>query len=263
MDIHFAIQCHNFQQRLCWQLSSISQQLSAHTELPQHQFHEPIPEDLGRHPDVTVDIAYMPDNGYPMTESVIWHFRRMGVNIHETIITDRDLFARRGLVRNIQVENAWGSDWIFFADCDNVYHPHFFCRLARALEQVDGEGCYFSRAKYHTDVKATKPFADLTLQNKSINYSYERACKIPRIEKANKNVAAGCMQVVRTERTGGYYVEKRKCRDSHLFDKGQRARSDIGFRKRMGGSVALDLPVQVHLNHRRDKEEGAHLNVQR
>jgi len=262
--IYFAIQCHNFQWRLCWQLSSIAQQISAHTELPKYQYSDPIPEDLGRMPEIIVDVAYMPGNGIPDTESVIWYYRQKGLRIVDTVVEDRELFARRGLVRNLQIKNAdsRGADWLFFADCDNVYHPHFFCRLARALEKYDGPPrCIYSREKVHTEVGATDAVARLAMINKGVNYAYERAMSLPRIQKQNKNVAAGCMQVVKPEWCGGVYVKRSN--DRHLFEDGQKARSDVRFRNRIGGQHRIHLPVQAHMNHTRDKEVGYHLECQR
>ena len=75
------------------------------------------------------------------------------------------------------------------------------------------------------------------------------------------------MQVCRLdaifEKTGGVYVPAEETKDHHLFDRGQKARSDIQFRKRMGGTTLVDLPVQVHLQHKRDGEEGKHIDDQR
>jgi hypothetical protein len=232
------------------------------TELPKYQFSDPIPEDLGAMPEIIIDIAHMPDNGIPSTEAVIGHYRGKGLRIRPTVVEDREVFARRGLVRNLQTANAENADWIFYADCDNVYHPHFFCRLARALEQYDGPPCcIYSREKIHTQVKPTNQLARLALTNMGIHYAYERAMKIPRIEKTNKRVAAGCMQVVKPKWTKGYYVKR--ANDRHLFDSGQKARSDIRFRRRIGGSHCIDLPTQVHMNHTRDKEVGYHIEDQR
>ena len=262
MRIHFAIQCHNFQHRLCWQLSSILQQVSANTEIPSYIEHEPIPQDLGTLPEIIIDVAYMPNNGRPTTESVIDHFRSLGLHIEKTEITDREVFAKRGLVRNIQIKNAINSDWIFFADCDNVYHPHFFCKLARELEKLDTRKCVYSVEKIHTEVEPTNAVMSQVFTNKTISRAYEKASALPDSGKSNKNVASGCMQVVKTENVN-IYVNPEECRDHHLFNRGQRARSDIQFRRRMGGQHRIYLPTQIHLNHSRDKEARKHLEEQR
>jgi len=64
-------------------------------------------------------------------------------------------------------------------------------------------------------------------------------------------------------RNEGVYVDPEKCKDSHLLRQGQRAKSDVQFRRSMGGTTRIKLPTQIHLNHRRDKEEGQHLTEQR
>ena len=248
--IYFAIQCHNFQLRLCWQLSSILDQVDP--------------------PQIVIDIAHMPQNGRPTTEFVCAKFRNRGLRIRETVIEDEDLFAKRGLVRNCQIENAKveGADWLFFADCDNTYSEDFFKLLHVELDKLgyDHPGVIYSREKWHTVAPETSRWTHLAYTNPVIRFAHRRALKIPRMQKSNKRVAAGCMQVIsmkRIEEGGGYYVTPEECGDSHLFRRGQGAKSDKQFRRRMGGSKRIFLPAQVHLNHLRDKEEGRHLEGQR
>jgi len=193
---------------------------------------------------------------------VISHFQSPGLNITRTMIEDREVFARRGLVRNRQIKNAINSDWIFFADCDNIYHPHFFCKLARELEKVDTNKCIYSVEKIHTEVEPTNEAMNQVYSGKTISGAYNKAKALGNCGKKNKNVASGGMQVVKTDNVD-MYIEKENCRDSHMLDKGQGARSDIQFRRRMGGQHRIYLPEQVHLNHKRDKEERKHVEDQR
>lgn len=250
MKIYFAVQTHNFQRRLCWQLSSIYEQ-------------EPFDAEL------EIDIACLPDNGDPSTEYVCAFFQNRGLDV-QLSYHDKETFAKRGLVRNWQIKDAAdrGADWMFFADCDNVYSPDFFRLLVDRLRTdcADVDSCIYSKSKDHTETEATEQHARLTRWSPWIPAAYLRAQKIPTIRKGNKPVAAGCMQVVRMDAimdAGGLYVEPERCGDRHLFKKGQRARSDKQFRSRMGGSYHIALPKQIHLGHHRDKEEGYHLEVQR
>lgn len=254
MHIRFAIQCHNFQRRLCWQLSSILQQ-------------NPFDADL------SIDIACMENNGEPSTEYVMEVFTAKGLNISFDSIYrgghGKEKFAKRGLVRNDQIESAIEDecDWIFFADCDNVYHPDFFNQLVEQLKTTKATNCIYSKEKIHTEVEDTNAHAKLAMQSSLIRDAYLRAQKIKKTGKRNKNVAAGCMQVCRVsdivEKNNGLYVDPEKTRDSHLFKCGQGAKSDKQFRRAMGGSTRIYLPTQIHMNHFRDKEEGYHLEEQR
>lgn len=248
MRLLFAVQCHRFERRLAWQLSSIAEQ-------------------LGDIPDILIDVATLVGTGYAgqVLSDVMRHCDH-GFSLRQYPSVDR--FAYRGYVRTDQILLARKSqcDWIFFADCDNVYPRNFFALLKKELEQIDAKDsrCVFSIDKYHTESTAT----DAAVIHGKDTYkenAYESAINIPKINKKNKNVAAGCMQVCALpsimSRTGGAYVEKTK--DCHLFNTGQGARSDIQFRRKMGGGRHIVLPPQIHLNHARDKEAGKHLETQR
>jgi len=263
MMIYFMAVCHNFQHRLCWMLSSILEQVHDKTKDNPHRV---VTLDYPKRqlPWIVIDIAHLKDNGYPTTESCIAFFRSLGLDVRSTLIEDKEIFAKRGLVRNIQTENAKKAmaDWLFYADSDNVYHPQFFTELADQLKDLDNlKKVIFSRDKFHTQVEPTNELAALARTNKHINYAYKRALCIPRIKKANKNVAAGCCQVIHSKYVD-YYVKPEECRDRHLFKKGQRAKSDVQFRNRYG-QFRIMLPQQVHLNHFRDKELGYHSEEQR
>ena len=253
MKIHFAVQTHNFQQRLRWQLSSILQQ-------------------IGDVPDITVDVAYLPNNGKPYTtEEILQTFQREGLAVVHTKYLTEKSFGYRGLVRNRQIKNAieCEAEWMFFADCDHLYPPTFFIELASYLRMTLATNCIASIAKKHTEVAATeKKILGMEDENVVvIPFAFANAASIPMIEKSNKNVAAGCMQVVSlkaiVEKNSGLYISPDLCRDSHMIRQGQRAKSDIQFRRAMGGTTRILLPKQIHLNHRRDKEEGRHLEEQR
>ena len=244
----FAIQCHNFQLRLRWQLRSIAEQ-SPH-RMP-----------------ITIDLAYMPDKQphTPTVQDVIAEYPELDIYRHE--IHRRGSFARRAYVRTRQIQAAHdnGASHIFFGDCDVVYHPDFFAALSdRILDGARIEKCLYSFAKCHT---RRDPTDRLVARPGRIENAYATASKLHKRIKRNRRTAAGGMQVCDMDevmrKTGGNYVAPGKSRDNHLFRRGQHAYSDVQFRIRMGGSERYDLPRQIHLDHERDKEAGYHLEVLR
>lgn len=241
MFIDFCVCCHNFQRRLIWQLSSMIEQTC----------------DMS---DVQIRVSSMKDNGSPSTEKVVEYFKGLGLNVVHRVMEDTNIFAKRGLVRNIDVKES-KAEWMFFSDCDNVYAPNFFTQLKEYLETSTVTNCITSIAKYHTDVGATNKIMECSSLD-AVSDSYKGALAIPMIEKRNKRTAAGCMQVVkRSEIIEDTYVYNSN--DKHLFKKGQHALSDKQFRRKQGGSTFVKLAPQVHLNHFRDKEVGYHLETQR
>ena len=254
MKMYYALVCHNYQHRLCWTLSSIAQQ----SIFPAN---------------VTVDIACLPNNGNPSNEAIATYFNNIGLGVRLTYIHDKDIFAKRGLVRNIQIENAikCDSDYIWFADADHVYHPDMFGRLTSWLVQhgKNYHACIFSRAKRHTEVdKTNKLVLESVAEMPYIDNVFARALGIPTIEHIDKSrLAPGNMQVVALQDiidlNNGLYVDPKHCRDKHMFKKGQKALSDMTFRSLIGRSRAIRLPLQIHLNHVRDKELNTHTEVQR
>lgn len=241
--IEFCIQCHNFQRRLIWQLSSLREQVY-------------------NMDDVLINISSLEHNGDPTTEEVIEYFKKEGLRIKHTTFFDQDLFAKRGLVRNRNIIESC-SDWLFFADADVVYHPEFFVGLASYLSTNGSHitNCITSISKLHTEPDMTNRLMDNTRLSRITN-CFQKAGQINIINKTNKKIAGGAMQVVKRSAIPDLiYVPYSKDRD--LFKQGQRAKSDIQFRKRMGGTTIIDLPLQIHLNHYRDKEAGHHLEEQR
>jgi len=222
-------------------------------------------------PEIVVDVAHLPNNGSPhTTEAILQEFSERGLRVHQNVYKYSSApFGYRGIVRNKQIWNAFevDADWIFFADCDNVYHPDFFTKLKVYLKDTKATNCITSSVKDHTEVAATNLVMDSFDEYIVIDNSYELASKIPVSRTRNRGVAAGCMQVVRPkdiqDKNYGVYVEPQKCKDRNMLKQGQRAKSDIQFRRYMGGTTNIPLPKQIHLNHRRDKEEGKHLEEQR
>jgi len=228
-------------------------------------------QQVGDVPEIIVDVAHLPNNGKPhTTEAILREFSERGLRTCQNVYKYSSVpFGYRGIVRNKQIWNAFGvdADWIFFADCDNVYHPEFFSKLKGYLENTKATNCITSSVKDHTDVPETNLVMDSFDEYIVIDNAYELAGKISVVRTKNKKIAAGCMQVVRPkdiqDKNHGVYVEVDKCKDRNMLEQGQRAKSDIQFRRYMGGTTNIPLPKQIHLNHLRDKEEGRHLEEQR
>ena len=101
-----------------------------------------------------------------------------------------------------------------------------------------------------------------------INNAFERALALPTMYNLDKNqLAPGNMQVVAVDDivnlSKGLYVNPNKNHDKHLFNEFQKANSDKSFRTRIGKSLPIRLPIQIHLQHARDKEVGHHIEEQR
>lgn len=241
--IEMCIQCHNFQRRLIWLLSSLVEQTC----------------DMNK---VLITISSTYKNGDPTTEEIVKYFLSKGLNIRLRIFDDLKIFAKRGLVRNIDVSDS-ECEWLFFADADNVYHPLFFKSIFRQIKRgkLKNIGCYTAVKKSHTDVTITNKIMDKT-ELTVIENAFQKIYELPTIGKSNKSVAAGCMQLVKREWLNGKYL-RRRTRDYNMFTQGQRANSDKQFRRRLKGTKHLRLPLYIHLNHFRDKEVGYHIKDQR
>ena len=100
-----------------------------------------------------------------------------------------------------------------------------------------------------------------------IDNVYNAAQNIKYIRKRKRNLAAGGCQIVLLwaikKYNKGLYINPLKNMDRSLFKSGQKARSDIQFRKSVGGSLMISLPFAISLNHIRDKEAGYHIEIQR
>lgn len=249
MSIEICIFCHNFQKRLCWMLSSIAQQ-------------------SGKVPSIRVNVASLKYNGKPTTEEVLEEFKQY-FSVKHVQYEDREEIAYRGIVRNRQIKESLG-DWLFFADSDYVYHPQFFESLANKLEPND-TGYYYCTKKVSTSVKSTNDA--VRFENRIyIPDAYKRAQKIKTIHYKYGACSAGNMQVISREtlkKYGDTYARPLEPnrrylhQDFHLFNQMQCARSDLAFRNKLDGCTKIDLPLQIHLNHIRDKDLGRHTEMQR
>lgn len=248
--ITIAIQCHNFQHRLCWMLSSLV-----------HQTYPGL---------VAVDIAHAVGNGKPTTEEVLALFSGQLV-IRSSAWDDFSQFQLRGIVRNRQIAEC-STEWLMFGDCDMVYHPEYFDRLVKELDRSHKEARYMvSSGRTSNPVELTNAMVDgfssqypLTVTN-----AFKQAEALPK--RPMGNVGAGFCQLINMRHCphGGYYVRPKENRD-WKWSRGSNPKSDMQFRRRIGrdGGDRKRLPHwfsenAIHLNHDRDPEAGKHLETQR
>lgn len=242
-----AVQCHHFQKRLWWMLSSLACQTAAGA--------------------VIVDVAHVPGNGDPTTEEVcgLFPFAR-----RRECPFDRS-FQSRGLVRTSQLKDC-RTEWLMFSDCDMVYHPEWVKGLLSELDAHHQDAPYMlsagriSNAIADADSLVNAP----AFRGYIIGDAFTRAAALPRIEM--ENVGAGYCQIVNVTHCphAGYYVLRRNNPDWEWSTQGSNPKSDVQFRRRIESKAGprQALPQWftenwIHLNHRRDYDEKRHLEEQR
>lgn len=248
--ITIAVQCHNFQRRLCWMLSSLAQQTKP--EL------------------VVVDVAHVTGNGRPTVEDVCEMFENR-LNIRKSAWEDLDWFQYRGFVRNRQLQQC-ETEWLMFGDCDMVYSPDYFDRLMTELDRSHSKASYMlSTARTSNPKEQSTEMVNREILDRArlVDKSFELANGLPK--RWMRNVGAGFSQIVNIRHCphDGYYVSPTVNRD-WSWKRGSNPKSDMQFRKRIGaaGGPRRNLPVwfgqnAIHLNHNRDPEAGKHLEEQR
>jgi hypothetical protein len=226
-------------------------------------------QQIGYKPDILIASSSI---GFPDIDALYSKFEKyLNIELVKYSIDDIN-FRKRGLLRNQQLKYAIDNKYkyIYLADCDIVYPDIFFESLYQKREQI--KKCSYYLPKLHTDVASTEDFINDFYNNTKVDKErdiYRKCSKIKTIDKKNKRVAAGNMQVCSVQeiinKNGGIYVEPNKTRDNDMIEKGQKARSDIQFRRSIGGSnhIELNCAHPIHLNHSRDKEAGRHLEEKR
>ena len=275
-SLEIVITCHNFQHRLNWMLSSIVSQCD------------------DKIPVIRVNIAHVKNNGSPSCEDLAsFFFHKYGLDFELVTYDNTEELQYRGLARNRQITKA-KSDWILFADSDMVYTKTFWPSLKLFMDRNRKTDKMSHLGRYSCDVD----LCDELLKK----YAYP--CMVPNAAtmcsqlpiRTMRNCGAGYFQLIRRatlmEKLDGIYVDPKTCRD-WSWKRGQKARSDIQFRRRVEcykmhieellennkytdgilkkkrkddpeAVLSLDeLPVQFHLNHLRDNEIGKHLETQR
>jgi glycosyltransferase involved in cell wall biosynthesis len=247
--ITIAVQCHNFQKRLCWMLSSLVEQTNS---------------DL-----ILLDIAHVAGNGSPSTETIIDMFRQK-LSIKSSVWSDYGSFKKRGLTRNRQLQEC-KTEWLLFSDCDMIYHPQYFVRLKEVIEENHPCASYLlSAGRYSTSVFPAINIVNTVQYPIPISNAFEAINALPKIRRSN--VGAGFSQLVNVRHAPheGFYVDPKKNRDWDWESRYTKAKSDMQFRRRIArrGGPRQSLPTWftenlIHLNHYRDKEFGRHLEDQR
>lgn len=233
--LEICIHCFNYQRRLTWLLSSILQQ-------------------RGEIPDITISLAYTPDNGNPKTEDVIKLFRDKGLKIIDVILKP-DQIQCRSFGRNIRTKDTT-ADWILFVDCDMVYHPDFFADLKVKLEsdKYKNEDKVLGADRFSLNDQFCIEYFE-----KEDKYSYpcvidnvvDIVSKFPVKWVRGKHNCAGYFQLARVEAIRS----KNQVYSGRNRDVWRNTKSDREFRIRMGGRVPLDTLPQYHLNHDRQGPE--------
>ena len=201
-------------------------------------------------PDITISIAYTPDNGNPKTEDVIKLFREKGLKIIEVVLTKAQI-CNRSISRNLRTKETT-AEWILYADGDLVYDPGFFADIKQKAEsdqfknedKVIGADRHslkddFCIKYFENEDKFTYPCV--------IDDVAELAKKMPVKWIRGKHNCAGYFQLVRVgaiRAKDGVYSGKDR-------DFWRSTKSDREFRLRMGGKVPMDTLPQYHLNHDR------------
>jgi len=254
-SITIAVQCHNFQKRLSFMLSSLLDQNNQ--------------EDY----DLVFDLAHVEEESTPSNKDIIDYFRSQGINIKARKYEGFDRFQFRGFVRNDQLKDC-STDYMLFADCDMVYHPDFFHKLINTLtteEKYKDYGGVMMAGRYSNPIEDANAIVDSEgfTSTPYVASSWKLASLLPKIKR--RSCGAGYFQLInaKTCKHGGLYVAEDSCRDWGWYDgkkNMQKARSDQQFRRRV--KIKEQLPkwfhrAQIHLNHFRDNEHGSHLEIQR
>jgi len=236
--ITIAIQSDNFEHRLCWMLSSLSEQTAR---------------------NFIIDVAYLGNN--PLMQATLDAFPALAIKRRPYL--DDDRFRFRGLVRNDQLSDCCTS-WLLFADTDHVYHAEYFERLAAELTNHRQYGGMLTAGRWSCPVDQANALVAEHDYPAPVHTPWAKARKLDLIRRSN--VGAGYFQLInaRVCDHGGYYVKR--TRDGDWRGGGQKARSDMQFRRRI--AIKMKLPrwfsrAQIHLNHVRDSDAGHHITEQR
>jgi len=246
-QIEIAVTCVHYQQRLCWMLSSLLQQ-------------------MGECPSILFNVAYLVGDGTPTTRAVCSFFRNEGLNIKETLYTDTEILQYRGLVRNRQLAES-DSECMLFADCDMTYHPDFFADLWPKVVKIGDFTQCLSAYRVSLDKAYCRKYFN-GLDEHKYPCIIDKAGDLSNwpIYAVWPATGGGYFQMVKVktmrDKFEGLYIPPSKCND-WSWQRGQMAKSDRKFRERIGGFIPLVTKPQYHLNHERDHEAGGHLTIQR
>jgi len=148
-----------------------------------------------------------------------------------------------------------------------VYHPEYVERLLIELKKHEDETRLLTAGRMSTE-PGQDPFPFPDDKPAYHQNAYARANLVtPKYRRSAPG--AGHTQIVKVANLPDrVYVPEGQSKDHKWSERGTKARSDIQFRRKVGGKVVLPrwfTRNQIHLNHRRDAKEGGgkHLIEQR
>jgi len=233
MAIEICTVCYNFQRRWALQLASLIQQI------------EP--------PDFLINIAYVDGNGNPDVKTVVNFYEQKGLQFKLTPYDET--LKTRGFIRNLQVQNS-SEEWLFFNDCDLIYHPHFFGQIKIYLDPSSKELLGFNPLA-HTNIETANRFFDNFQMYVSSAYDVAKSFGITKV--TGRGIVNGGGQLVRRQvvlnKCKGHYVRSDYSNDRPMGFNG--TRSDIRFRRKFRRRrVISDMPMNIHAEHYRMQNNG-------
>jgi hypothetical protein len=182
--------------------------------------------------------------------------------------TPLELLQYRGLTRNGALLRCQ-TEWLLFADCDMVYHPHFFKWLANEMANMDDDKLdhIFISGRDSNTISKANAIVGAEDYSAVIPNPWKRADR--RLDKIPRScVGAGYFQLINVDRCehDNYYVDPERNKDKSWIDAYAKASSDYQFRRRVGKTHRLPRwfwRSQIHLNHNRDNMFKKHLVEQR
>jgi hypothetical protein len=165
---------------------------------------------------------------------------------------------------------------MLFADTDMIFHTRFFYRMIELIttddQYKDYEGI-MTCGRWSQDnsiIEKTNQFVNLLVYDKPAYIVDIWSLADTKLDKVSRsNVGAGFFQLINMKKCNhdGFYVEEDKCKDYDWEEKGQKAKSDQQFKRRIGFKKRMPSwfsEAQMHLNHERDNMfNGKHLEDQR
>jgi hypothetical protein len=242
--IELNAQCHSFGMRLCWMLSSLADQRGAAGLFK-------------------VSVAYAADEPGALAACRVLDYFKGRLSLVRREYPDMAAMMLRGRTRSAAAMDT-DAEWIFFADCDAVYHPDYMAALASELGRLRGEAagkCVWS-ARRTMAVEAGEALVGSMARPAYVPDSFKRADAVstawskPCPCVGNTQIALAADVRAR----GGYSPGKA---DASWLAGAGNTKSDVGFRRSMDGCLRLELPDQIHINHKRDAGSGRHLTEQR
>jgi len=206
----------------------------------------------GNVPNILVSISFSENDGDPTTKEVCKFFREKGLNIKETILTDKEV-PNRAIGRNIHVKET-KADWMLFADSDMVYDSYFFEDIQR---QLKGDFEFETRCIGADRVSLDIPFCIKYFEEDKTKYpciieDAANICKGWKVKRiTGKDTAPGNFQLGNVQAImmrGGVYTNRAR-------DVWRATKADRHFRCNMGGRCPMVVKGQYHLNHDRGGPE--------